>query len=46
MKNEKACVWLCDPEVWNEYKTNNSSYAIKEVQVIGMYMKAFNPMER
>ncbi len=40
-ENEKACVWLCDPEVWNEYKTNNSSYAIGSPSV-GMYMKAFN----
>ena len=39
--NEKASVWLCDPEVWIEYKANSSSYSIGSPSV-EMYMKAFN----
>ena len=41
LNNEKGCVWLCDPEVWKEYKTSNSSYAIGSPSV-EMYMRAYN----
>ncbi len=41
LENEYCVSWLCDPEIWKEYKTNNSSYAIGSPSV-EMYMKAFN----